>query len=317
MAVTAKHGVMDHRDAIASFAFDHPEAPVSLYEYAPVFRVHDRQGDWVLKRTGLVHSSGTAIGEWLAALRHLGLDVVVPAAHLSPNPRQLEDGKEWVVYPYIEGIPYHGTDGQIADAGRLLGKMHAADPAEARRLVTCERPVVRTVEWVERHLALATATMRSVGIDPSDLEALAADRITRAVPVDGLPLAGCSFDFKASNLVFAARPTLVDPDHAARMPRLSDLAAALLLFHCDLPSAPGHVWTDVQWRIFLKAYQQEVTLSPIEEKNWRLVLSLAWLDQAIWLLGNWPEGWADEKERLYLTDLAGLDLDRFSLSNAV
>lgn len=307
---------MDHSDAIASFAFDHPDAPVSLYEYAPVFRVRDRSGDWVLKRTGLVHSSGSAIGEWLRALREHGVDVVAPAAHLAPNPRCLANGKEWVVYPFIEGDRYRGEDGQIAGAGRLLGKIHAADPPEARRLVTYDRPVFRTAEWVERHLALAMATMQNLGMNVSGLKASVADRIVSAASVDGLPLAGCSFDFKASNLVFGPQPTLIDPDHAARMPRLYDLAVALLLFHCDLPSAPDHVWADVQWRIFLKGYQEEVMFAPTEERTWASVLNLAWLDQAIWLLGNWPEGWADNKERRYLADLAALDLNRFSLASA-
>jgi len=77
---------------VAAFPFDHPKEPVSLYDYAPVLRVRDRRGDWVLKRTGLVHSDGEAIGRWLSALHGLGVDVVAPAAHLHPNPRRLDDG---------------------------------------------------------------------------------------------------------------------------------------------------------------------------------------------------------------------------------
>lgn len=304
---------MDHQTAVASFPFDSPDEPVSLYAYAPVLRVRDRRGDWVLKRTGLVHSTGTAIGEWLTALQRLGVDVVAPADDLAPNPRRLEDGREWVVYPFVPGADYHASDIEIAHAGHLLGKMHAVDLPEAHLLATYETPVVRATEWVEQHLARATAAMRGHGIDPSGLQALAATRTAIAAPVDGLPLAGCCSDFKASNLVFGPKPTLVDPDHAARMPRLYDLAVALLLFHCDLPSAPGQVWTDGQWRIFIEAYQEEVMITSTEIENWGSVLTLAWLDQAIWLLGNWPEGWADEKERQYLSDLATLDLGRFLL----
>ncbi|MDK2760529.1 MAG: phosphotransferase [Sphingopyxis sp.] len=304
---------MDHETAIASFPFDSPDEPVSLYAYAPVLRVRDRKGDWVLKQTGLVHSTGTAIGEWLTALQRLGVDVVAPAGHFAPNPRRLEDGKEWVVYPFIAGTDYRATDIEIASAGHLLGKMHAADPLEAHLLVTHEKPVVRTAEWVEQHLIPATAAMRDHGIDTSGLEACTAARMAHAAPVDGLPLAGCSFDFKASNLVFGPKPTLVDPDHAARMPRLYDLAVALLLFHCDLPSAPGQVWTDRQWRIFVDAYQEQVTITSAEIEHWGSVLTLAWLDQAVWLLGNWPEGWVVDKDRQYLADLANLDLGRFLL----
>jgi len=59
---------------VAAFPFDQPDEPVSLYDYAPVLRVRDRRGDWVLKRTGLVHSNGEAIGRWLTALRGLSVD---------------------------------------------------------------------------------------------------------------------------------------------------------------------------------------------------------------------------------------------------
>ena len=304
---------MDQQALVASFPFDQPGMPVSLYEYAPVFRVRDRRGDWVLKRTGLVHSSGKAIGDWLAALCRLGVDVVAPARHLAPNPRRLADGKEWVVYPFIQGTEYCATVDQISDAGRLLGSMHAADTPEAHGLVTHDRPVVCTSEWIERHLGTAQETMRDHGADFASLRTLAIDRLKVATRLDGLPLAGCSFDFKASNLVFGPKPTLVDPDHAARMPRVYDLAVALLLFHCDLQSAPGRVWTDKEWAVFVGGYREKVRLTDQEIESWSLVLNLAWLDQAVWLLGNWPEGWADHKERTYLCDLAALDISRFSL----
>jgi spectinomycin phosphotransferase len=302
---------------LSSFPFDNPDAPVSLYEYAPVLRVRDRRGDWVLKRTGLVHSSGTAIGNWLVGLRRLGIDVVAPAAHLAPNPRQLADGKEWVVYPFIQGTGYHASSDQIGDSGRLLGKMHAANLAEAYSLKTYDSPVFRTPEWVEKHLASARAAMRDHGVNLSSFEARVGGHMSQAVVVEGLPLSGCSLDFKASNLIFGPKPTLIDPDHAARMPRLYDLAVALLFFHCDLPTAPGRVWDDAEWRIFLNGYREEVSFTPDEVENWGLVLTLAWLDQAVWLLGNWPEGWADSKERRYLVDLATLDLGRFSLMSVV
>lgn len=224
---------MDQHTAITAFPFEHPAAPVSLYEYAPVLRIRDRRGDWVLKRTGLAHSTGVAIGRWLTALRQLGVSIVAPAPHLAPNPRQLDDGKEWVVYPFVEGTGYHALDDEIADAGRLLGQMHAADLPETNDLLTYDRPVVHALDWTEKHLASAMSAMRDYGFEASRLEVMTAQRISVATTVEGLPLAGCSFDFKASNLVFGPEPTLIDPDHAARMPRLYDLAVALLLFHCD------------------------------------------------------------------------------------
>jgi spectinomycin phosphotransferase len=84
---------------VNTFSFDQPDTPLSLYEYAPVYRVRDLRGDWVVKRTGLVHSTGSAIGAWLAALHRVSIGVVAPAQCFGPNPRRQEDGIEWVVYP--------------------------------------------------------------------------------------------------------------------------------------------------------------------------------------------------------------------------
>ncbi|MBG0811967.1 aminoglycoside phosphotransferase family protein [Methylosinus sp. H3A] len=298
---------------LSAFPFEHPEPPVSLYDYAPVFRVRDRHGDWVVKRTGLVHSGGSAIGQWLTALRSLGVNVVAPALHFSPNPRRLDDGKEWVVYPFVSGTAYHARDSEIRAAGELLGQMHAADLPETRMLATYDAPVVRSAEWVERHLATAEEPLRLHGMNPATIRAVAVSRTARAAPIAGLPLAGCSFDFKASNLVFGPEPVLVDPDHAARMPRVFDLAVALLLFHCDLPTAPGRLWTAAEWRGFLQGYRLHVAFTDLEVSSWEEVLNLARLDQAIWLLGNWPEGWRDPKEGAYLANLATIDLACFSL----
>lgn len=299
---------------LSAFPFDHPEPPISLCDYGPVLRVRDRRGDWVVKRTGLVHSDGEAIGDWLTALRRLGVDVVVPVPHLSPNPRRLDDGKEWIVYPFVSGTNYHATKEEIRAAGVLLGRMHAADPPQTHQLATYETAVVRSVGWVERHLASAERPMRFYGIDPAPIRTVAITRAARAAPIAGLPLAGCSFDFKASNLVFGPAPVLVDPDHAARIPRLFDLAVALLLFHCDLPTAPGRLWTEAEWAEFLQGYFQHVTLTAHEAASWDAILNLAWLDQAVWLLGSWPEGWADPKEGAYLANLAAIDFSQFAVA---
>lgn len=117
-----------------------------------------------------------------------------------------------------------------------------------------------------------------------------------AQPVTSLPLAGCSFDFKASNLVFAPMSVLVDPDHAARIPRLYDLAVVALLFHNDLHSSLGRLWSKAEWHTFLAAYQAHMSLTDAERDFWKDVLRLAWLDQGVRLLGNFPEGWIKPKE---------------------
>ena len=108
---------------------------------------------------------------------------------------------------------------------------------------------------------------------------------------------------------------LVDPDNAARMPRLYDLAIAALLFHNDAPDAPHRLWTRAEWRCFLSSYDERATLTDDERRAWPVVLDLAWLDQGVWLLGNFPEGWADPAEAAFLRDLATSDLSQFALAD--
>jgi spectinomycin phosphotransferase len=298
---------------LSEFPFDHPKHPVSLYDYAPVFRVVDRKGDWVVKRTGLAHSSGEAIGAWLSSLWRSGVAVVAPVDHFAPNPRKLDDGFCWVVYPYVAGEEYTASEEQIRSAGSLLGQMHAIEITENLGLTTHHRPFLRSMEWLAPHELAASALMRQAGYSDVKFRALIHEYSSMALPIDGLPLAGCSCDFKASNLIFVPQPVLVDPDHAARIPRLYDLAIAALLFHNDTPTAPARLWSTEEWKAFMSGYGRHISLTPHERSKWACVLRLAWLDQAVWLAGNFPEGWANAKEAGYLYDLATTNLDRFRL----
>jgi len=69
-------------------------------------------------------------------------------------------------------------------------------------------------------------------------------------------------------------------------------------------------WVSMLW-------PRQRTSTPIPAASmtaWPLILDLAWLDQGVWLLGNWPEGWADVKDRAYLLDLATFDPVVFPLT---
>ena len=239
--------------------------------------------------------------------------MVSPAPHLWPNPRPDRDGVEWVVYPFVDGRTYAGTGPDIAAAGALLGQIHSADPSAAAELALVPEAVRRTPDWISLHAERAAASMRDAGVDATDFERHVKERVRVGTVPPNLPIAGCSADFKASNLIYAQRPVLIDPDHAARMPRLYDLATAALSFHNDLACAPHRLWTRVEWRVFLAAYAARAALTAEERDAWTAVLSLAWIDQGVWLLGNFPEGWADHVEAAYLSDLATSDLSQFDL----
>lgn len=288
---------MDPAVLLKFFPFDNPHEPISLYKHAPVFRVRDRNGDWVIKRTGLAHSDGSSIGSWLCAIRNKGLGVVAPAKNFGENPRVLEDNCSWVVYPYIENAPYDATAQQIEMAGALLGSIHATRVPEERKLKTISDLIVHDREWIRLHTEQALNDMRHYAPQCLKIfEDYLQDRLSSLSNIENLPMAGCVVDFKASNLAYSPVPVLVDPDHAAYMPRLIDLANALLLFHCDLPNAPSRLWNLKEWKNFLVGYGQYVSLTSAEKKNWQRVLNSAWLNEGIWLLGNFLKDGQTQKK---------------------
>lgn len=290
--------------ACASFPFDHPEPARSLYAYAPVFYIRDRLGEWVVKRTGLVGSRGEAIARWTARLRAYGVGIVSPEPRFRPNPRRLTDGIEWVVYPYIAGRDYRASEDQLDAAGRLLAHIHLHGREEAAALRSIPVAPRHDAAWLAPHVVSARHHLLACSDSIHIIDGLLARSVGEIPP---LPLAGGSADFKAANIVFAETAILVDPDHAALMPRLYDLATAVLLFHSDCLTAPHRLWTGAEWRWFRNAYLGLVNLSENEFAAWYDVLVLAWRDQALWLLANFPEGWLDIAERAYLIDLAGFD----------
>jgi spectinomycin phosphotransferase len=131
-----------------------------------------------------------------------------------------------------------------------------------------------------------------------------------------LPLTNCSWDYKASNLVYRtpASPVLVDPDNAGRIPRAYDLAIAELLFHNE-GMGPSRVFTSSEWAVFLAGYSQHVQFTEEEQRAWDDLLLCAWMDEALWLLQDDEAGWADPRQSqmllsVLLTDLSTLTLPR-------
>ena len=297
--------------ALTAFGFDGPAE--HLHAHAPVLRVRDGRGDWVLKQSGMVHSAAEPIARWLRHLRARGVSTVVAADGFGANPRLLADGRHWVVYPFIPGEPYTASPAQIEASGALLAHMHVAGAFNDWGLRAYLRAPMREHAWIDRHAAAACAVMRADGIDDGPFRANLAMR-RDAAGLGGLPVCGCSFDFKAANLVFSPEPVLIDPDHAAYLPRIYDLAIAALLFHDDRASAPPRLFTRPEWRAFLAGYGRTVVLDAAERAAWPDALRLAWLDQAVWLLGNAGTGWRQPRERSFLQALATDSLDSLAIA---
>lgn len=165
-------------------AIDREQSLQSLYAYAPVYLFNYAGRDYVLKRTG-VRSDAKAIAAWTSNLVSQGIKSVAPVENFGYNPRQFlneENNQEenWVIYPFITGIPYTGN--------------------------TCN-----------------------------------------------------------------------------------------------------------EWTIFLEGYNQHIQPTNEEKRTWENLLLCAWIDQALWLLSHFPEGWADLDESFYLLSLLTTHLSDFSL----
>jgi|SRR5687767_2021952 len=321
---------MNHAAIIRAFGFEiEPDiAPESIYAYAPVFRVANSDGFWIVKRTQTPLARAQAIAAWTHSLAALDISVVIPAVGFGDNPRvfQNDEGQEqvWVVYPFIPGQLYQGNNTQILDAGNLLGKIHAASTDEDFGLKQRDTVVIIEAEEIEEDINkvlhfLKQGSPHLVEDARAHLRQQVQRYFQQASPrmaATRLPVTNCSCDYKASNLVYHEnRPVLVDPDNGGRIPRAYDLAIAALLFHNE-GAGPCRVFTAGEWQVFLEGYGQHVELNDFERNHWEDILLCAWIDEALWLLQDDETGWADPKQSQLLRSLLFADLATFALPNS-
>lgn len=308
--------VTDHRDVLDALGLELSSSqPRSLSCFNAVFLARHEDRDVVLKRTRAPIDRARALQRWTTHLRSEGISVVTPVPDLEPNP--VEVGQDvWVAYPFIDGQVYRATQAQIRAAGELLGAIHSMewdDPAFARYAWPDEDEASIGADLSA--LAEVLGVARVPGAD--DLVASYADRLRRAHTefVSTLRSADlvwrCGpWDYKANNLVYVAdgSPTLVDPDSAGYLPRVLDLALAAVLFHNEIPSASGRLFTAREWSWFCTGYQRRTDLSAVEKELWPIALEFMRLEEGLWLLLNDPGGWKKQPQRDFLLDLLTSDL---------
>ncbi|HET9908905.1 MAG TPA: phosphotransferase, partial [Anaerolineales bacterium] len=207
---------MNYTDILRAFGFEieADATPHSIYDYAPVFRVSNSDGSWIVKRTQPPLARAQAIVAWTQSLAALGISVVNPAPGFGENPRAFlnKDGKEqpWVVYPFIDGQPYEGDRTQIRAAGELLGRIHAAGSDQDFGLKQRETVIIIEAEEVGGDIERVLGFMQQAFphlVDEASVHLQqqaqhyfqhTAPRMTSAA----LPVTNCSWDYKASNLIF-------------------------------------------------------------------------------------------------------------------
>ncbi|MFD1936981.1 MULTISPECIES: phosphotransferase enzyme family protein [Nonomuraea] len=286
--MTADHAAVFERFGIP--------AQESVYPYAPVFQGVVGGRPVAVKRT----HDAEAMGRWVRRLRELGVPVVTPVA----GPYEIGDAT-WVAYPWVEGRGYEGTRADVAAAGDLLGRLHAAGTREG----------LKDFEWPDHDAASVQEDVDGLAPYTDRFEQLLRDFMTTTLPAvrdADLPVAEVSMDFKAANLVYSGDgPVLVDPDNGERAPRLLDLALAALLFHNDLEGEPARLFTEQEWAVFRDAYLARVELTERERAVWPTALLYMMLEWGVWtaINGEWQVG----RHARFLADLLSTDLGRFTL----
>jgi spectinomycin phosphotransferase len=320
---------MNHSEIARLFGFDLPAefALESIYPYAPVYRLRNARGEWILKRTQKPLARAQAVAAWTRALAAQQIAIVHPASGFGENPRRFPtdgDGDEvWVVYPFIAGNRYTGDFAQIRAAGDLLGSIHATAPQAEYGLKQSETVVAVEADEIEQDIA---GILKHVAAAHPEVASAAEATLTKrrdryfryALPdllETHLPLANGSWDYKASNLIFSAptRPVLVDVDNAGRIPRAYDLAIAALLFHNE-GMGPARLFAPAEWAVFLEGYSQHIQFDEEEKRTWEDLLLCAWMDEAVWLLQDDESGWLDPRQSQLLLSLLLTDLSTLAAS---
>lgn len=320
---------MEHIEIARAFGFKAPSSAAlrSIHPYAPVYRLSDSKGQWILKRTSTPLASAQAIARWITALADQGIPVVYPASAFGENPRHFQadsagEAEVWVVYPFIDGIGYNRLPQQIRAAGDLLGQIHLIGmesdfglEVQAKVVTVDQAEIKQDIATISRHVSqvFPAAADKAIQILTERCDRYFQSCLPRIEALD-LPLTNGSFDYKISNLIYSTdqSPVLIDPDQGARIPRAYDLAIAAVLFHND--GVADSVLTQAEWSAFLAGYFRHSQLTTTEKEHWEDILLCAWIDEGVWLMADHEAGWRDPIESQMLLSLLTMPLETFDLS---
>ncbi|SES65793.1 spectinomycin phosphotransferase [Oceanobacillus limi] len=287
---------MTGKKIIQQFGFEEEDEPKSIYPFSPVYKVKAGDQDYIIKRT---QTNYKGLINYTRMLSSEGIPVVTPVSLTEDNPQLIEDDA-YVVYPFIHGSSYGAKKDKIYEAGKLLGKIHALSPAENQYGLGeydvydfNEEEVTESVEAIAKH-----ATKFQADIDANKLQKkfIRIMENQNALKNAELPHVATPHDYKANNLIYTPSPYLIDPDNATWIPRIFDLALALLLFHNELESAPDRLFTPSEWRTFLSGYQSHIQLTEPEILAWKQAVEHVFLDEVMWLMAEFEEDWEQESQ---------------------
>ncbi|MHA2252375.1 MAG: phosphotransferase [Candidatus Kariarchaeaceae archaeon] len=304
--------MVDAKEILTKFNFLLSDEPESIYKFAPVFKFQHTEAIYVLKKTRSPLEMAENLHSYTRYLKENNIDVVTPISLDINNPQDI-NGDIWVIYEFIEGTIYSGKTSEIFEAGRMLGQIHA--------ISSQNRFGLKEYGWYDFSQDVLEKDLKNikqiaedviVDIPIENLTAFClktfqeeAELKKKCADTEVIPWVGCNWDYKANNLVYLAdgKPVLIDPDSGGFVPRIIDLALALLLFNNDLESAPPHIFTTEEWSIFLGGYTQHICFTKDEKEIWLKVLLHVFTDEVIWLLANHADLWQQKNDQEFFISL--------------
>lgn len=278
------------------FGFEVEEEPTSIYPYSPVYRVTYGDQDVVVKRT---QSRAESVMSYINMLKDKGINVVTPVKLQVDNPQKYEN-TNFVVYPFIDGRKYAGKKGEIYEAGKMLGQIHSLSPVTNSYNLLDYDVYDFNKEEVEESMEAMIQHAKRAGIE---IDAALKTKLLESVANQqelyraNLPHVATTHDYKANNLILIPEPFLIDPDNAAWIPKIFDLALALLLFHNEHEEAPDRVFTIGEWELFLSGYKEYMAITNEEKRFWEMAKLHVFLDEVMWLMAEYEEDWQKSSQQ--------------------
>lgn len=221
----------------------------SIYKYSPVFLTESSGKKTILKTTKTKLDAASALFRWEQYLKDNNVGCVVPQKNEKNEIITcIDDDKRWILYPYIMGKKYNGSLTHIKNAGRLLGKMHKA--GQNKRFFHNRfqfeifdedfiGEVNNDIKLILKRYENSVKADKLTSFQKRMNEYISKDYIF--LHEKELPYVDCTWDYKGTNLVYSqdSYPTIIDPDNGGYIPRIVDLALALILFNTDIESVPS------------------------------------------------------------------------------
>ncbi len=283
---------------------------VSMYQYAPVFKVRLNDQFYILKRT---KNDVMQVNKLIVFEKHLlsnGIGVQIPVKRFDDETHMIGE-ERWVIYPFVEGEPYNGSDVHIELAGDLMGRIHACNNHTFNHGFTWKNyedvfltDVLDDLKTIESkygaNIKLTTLIDNAMKHKFEDLKIL------------DVPYVDATWDYKASNLIYNNHVDLIDLDNSGYIPRVFEICLALLLFHTSAPLAPNRPFTVEEWELFMSSYKKHIELTPEEITNFTKFLEFVFLDEGLYAIVDLEDN-EQQRQVEFINNLVHLDLSKYKI----